>query len=322
MLEAKTVQGNGIGSLPSGIRKAEDKPPVSLSKILINGSTVAITPDLAHRILLECSYERQRRVRPLHSQALAMQIKNKEWTPGTQIHFARMASDGWLQLVNGYHRLDAVKDANRTVEFQVLVTECKTQADVARLYRRHDRLIAPRTISDALRAEGIPEKYGIGADLAARVFRAVLIINTGFSFTGRIAKADPYLYRSDEARLRLCEAWWPIAEQFADAVQNAPLRPIKSAISNQGPLAVALVTLRDQELKADAFWRGLANNDGLKRDDPRSAYLRFLNLNRQSSPFITAKAASTAWNAFFGSKKIAFIRPTESPIRLAGCELE
>jgi len=316
MLEAKTVEAPIIASRPSLIKPstAEQKP---LSALIVGG-LLRVTPELARRIILECGYERQRSVRPLHASALSMQMRRKEWTPGTQIHFARMTADGWLRLIDGQHRLHAVVEANTAVEFQVLVSGCKTEAEVARLYRRHDRLSVQRTIDDMLKAEGIPAKHEITNFLARGTFKAALIIASEFAFTGRMAKADPYTYRSDEARLRLCEPWWSIVELFADAIQEGEHR-IRKIVSSGGPMAVALVTLRDQEAKADAFWRGLANNDGLLKNDPRATYIRFLSFGKgRLGAFASAKAASIAWNAFYAGKKLDYIRMVDTPIRIAG----
>lgn len=249
-------------------------------------------------------------------------MRRKEWTPGTQIHFARMAADGWLRLLDGQHRLHAVIEAGTAVEFQVLVTDCKTEAQAARLYRRHDRLAVGRTVGDMLKAEDIPAGNDITDYVARGAWKAALIIASGFSFSGRMAKADPYLYRSDEARLRLCEPWWPTVKQFSDALSEGEHR-IRRILCSGGPMAVALLTLRDQEVKADPFWRGLANNDGLKKNDARAAYLRFLNVGKgRLGAFASAKAASLAWNAFYADKPLEYIRLVDTPVRIAGVDTE
>lgn len=322
MLSAKTADAPNMVARPVLVKPA-GREPKPLGGLLVNG-LVTITPELARRIILECGYERQRPVRPLHAAALAMQMRRKEWTAGTQIHFARMAADGWLRLLDGQHRLHAVIEANSAISFQVLITECHNESEVARLYRRHDRLAIHRTVEDALKAEGIPAKMEITSRIARGTFSAALIINGGFAFSGRSAKADPYLFRSDEARLRLCEPWWAPAKQFADAISQEKSDPkVRKMIQAAPVLAVALVTLRDQEAKADAFWRGLAMNDGLRRDDPRSAYIRTLSIRAKSGGgFASAKSASLAWNAFFEDRKVEYIRFTDTPIRIVGCNVE
>lgn len=312
MLSAKSINGNGGGTVT--LVRATGHTEKPLAQLIVNG-LVTITPELAHRVIQECAYDRQRTVRPIHVSAMAMQMRKKEWTPGTQIHFARM-SDGWLRVLDGQHRLHAVIESNTATEFQVLVSDARNEADVAKLYRRHDRLSIKRTIVDTLLAAGVYEKYEITRGLGRYVYGAALLIEARFE-AGLSAKSDPYLVRSDEARLRLCEQWWEYAAHIQDAFSNAPSR-IKVLLHTQGALAVALVTLRDQELKADAFWRGVANNDGLRRDDPRAAYLRSLNAEKQKTSFTSAKAASVAWNAFFAGEKLQFIRMTSSPIRIDG----
>lgn len=72
MLEAKTLDANtSVAVRPKLVKSGDAKPPRPLSEVIVNG-LVTITPELAHRIILECGYERQRGVRPLHVSALAM----------------------------------------------------------------------------------------------------------------------------------------------------------------------------------------------------------------------------------------------------------
>lgn len=318
MLSAKSINGDGGGTVT--LVRAAGHTEKPLAQLIVNG-LVTITPELARRISLECGYERQRGVRPMHASVMAAAMRKKEWTSGTQLHFARM-SDGWLRLLNGQHRLTAVMEANCPVEFQILVTDCKNETEVARLYRRHDRGAAARTIEDMLRAEGLPGKYGLTGYFARGVFNAALIIAAGFAFSHRIAKTDPYLYRSDEARLRLCQPWWQLAEEFSEMINKGDAR-VKKHLSAGPAMAVALVTLRDQPTKAEPFWRGLANNDGLKRGDPRASYLNYLNVGRAKlGGFAAAKGVSIAWNAFYAGRRLEFIRLTDSPIRIDGCEIE
>lgn len=318
MLEAKTVDAPIIASRPS-ILKTSGRGPRPLADLIVDG-LLTVTPELALRIIQAGKFDRQRPVRGKHVDALAAQMRNHEWTAGTQIHFGR-TPDGELHLVNGQHRMHAVVKADTPIRFQILVTNVESQPALIRLYRRHDRLAAPRTITDALSAEGIPDRYEILHDMAKGCFHAALFIESGFR--GVHHHADPYVSRSDEARLRLCEPWWPWVQQFQDAIQNAPTNkpPIKRLLMRSGAMAVALLTLRDQEPKADAFWRGTANDDGLRMDDPRKSYLRFLISEKTRSPLESAKAASLAWNAFYRSESLQLIRVYNTPIELAGVKM-
>src|SRR6185312_14730081 len=143
MLEAKTVEAPIIASRPSLI-KPSGRGPKPLAEMIVDG-ILTITPELAHRIIQTGKFDRQRPVRGKHVDALAAQMRNHEWTAGTQIHFGR-TPDGELHLVNGQHRMHAVVKADSPIRFQILVTNVESQPALIRLYRRHDRLIASRTI--------------------------------------------------------------------------------------------------------------------------------------------------------------------------------
>lgn len=313
MLEAKTIGSENVVSRPVLLKgKARDEKP--LSRLLVNG-LVAVTPELAHRIMLNCGYEKQRPIRSGHVDVLASQMRRREFTSGTQLHFARLPDDV-LVLLNGNHRIHAVVKADTTVDFQILITDVSGYDALRTLYRRHDRTTAARSIADAIFAEGIGEKYGLRKEISGSTFRAMAVIGNRFESQ---RTADAYL-KSDEYRLATAEDWWPIAELFQDAIARAPTFPIKRAIQKAGVTAVALVTLRYQEAKADAFWRGIANNDGLREGDPRRAYINYLSAvnRRQSSEVKAAKAAATAWNAFFLGRKLSLIRAQAGPVVILG----
>lgn len=298
--------------------KKDGRGPKPLQELLQDG-LVTITPDLAHRIIQTGKFERQRPVRIKHVEALAQQMRRREWTAGTQIHFGQ-TPDGELHLVNGQRRMHAVVKADTHIPFQILVTQVSAEADLIRLYRRHDRLAAPRSVTDALAAEGIHQKYGLRSEPARATFGAVLLIENGLKNVR--THSDPYLMRSDEARLRLCEDWWLIAGLYQEAITNAPATTIKRGLQTAGTTAVALLTLRDQEVKAEAFWRGLADDDGLARSDPRKAYLRFLSdTGRKGGAHMLAKGASLAWNAFFQDETLEAIRVFLTPIEIRGVKI-
>ena len=316
MLSAKGAETQSISTRPVLVKPqgSKQKP---LCELIVDG-LVTITPELALRIIQTGKFDRQRPVRDKHVQALAEQMRRREWTAGTQIHFGR-TPDGEIHLVNGQHRMHAVIKADAAIRFQILLTPVASEGELIRLYRRHDRLTAPRTIADALAAEGIPEQYEILTAMARGCFNAVLLIEAGFPTVTRYA--DAYLARSDEARLRLCEPWWDTVAHFQELLSSAPHKTIKASLMRSGAMAVALLTLRDHPVKAEDFWRGTATDDGLRADDPRKAYIRFLLTEKTRSPFGAAKAASLAWNAFFKNETLSIIRVFTTPIELAGVKL-
>lgn len=289
-----------MASRPTLIKASGKTRP--LDEILANG-LVTVTPNLALRIIQTGRFDRQRSVREKHVDALAQQMRRGEWTAGTQVHFGR-TPDGELHLVNGQHRMHAVIKADAAIEFQILITDVKTDQDLIRLYRRHDRLIATRTITDALTAEGIPEQFGIRHQIASACFRAIPLLQSQFR---GIRWADAYLIRSDEARLRMAGEWWAAAAKFQEWTDLAPGK-VKTMLSAAGAMAVALAIIRYQEEKAEAFWRGVADPDGLRSGDPRKVYREYLlGQPRRGLELVTAKACALAWNHFYEGNSVTKI---------------
>lgn len=97
--------------------------------------------------------------------------------------------------------------------------------------------------------------------------------------------------------------------------------PAKKQLCRAAVASVAFVTLHHCGGKAEEFWSGVANDDGLKRGDPRKALLKELlkgeanRLPRHARSIIPA----TAWNAWHRGDEIAFIRvSTSSRLRIRG----
>lgn len=312
MLNAKSVDSGNVASRPALIKTA-GRPDKPLADILANG-LVTVTPNLALRIIQTGKFDRQRSVREKHVDVLAQQMRRREWTAGTQIHFGR-TPDGELHLVNGQHRMHAVIKADAAIEFQILVTDVKTDQDLIKLYRRHDRLIATRTVSDALTAEGIPEQFGIRHQIASACFRAIPVIESKFR---GVRWADAYMTRSDEARLKMAEKWWSVAADFQEWTDLAPAK-VKTMLLAGGAMAVALVTSQSQRTKAEAFWRGVADPDGLRSADPRKVYREYLlGQPKKGTELVTAKAAALSWNHFFEGTSITKINVLNGPVIILG----
>lgn len=310
MLDARS--NDATSSAAPTLAKSGGRGPKPLGEIIVDG-LLTVTPELAHRIIQTGKFDRQRPIRAKHVDALATQMRRREWTSGTQIHFGR-TPNGELHLVNGQHRMHAIIKADTAIKFQVLVTDVESDKALIHLYRRHDRLIAPRTISDALAAEGIPAAHGLRSQMANAVFKAVLVIDARFTRRG-----DPYLSRSDEARLRMAEEWWAVAVSFQEMTDAAPAQPIKRYLTNAGAMSVALLTVRHQPEIADIFWRGLAENDGLAKVDPRAVLLRHIYAAAKGRSEIgTAKAVSYAWNAAYEGRNLDEIRIRDGAVTILG----
>lgn len=268
--------------------------PVASTTVPITEGRVSISPQQAEIILSEMVYEGQRAVRATHVKALAAAMRRKVFSPGSQIAFARLGRQ--LLLINGQHRLHAVVEAGRSVEFQVLIVNCKTVEDVARHYYTFDRLTTARSDADVLNAVGVSERFCISQSLARGVWQAVPLIEHDFE---RVNYCHDPERRDDDRRLGLCAQWWEVAARLEAILELAP-PPVRKRLLNSQAVAVAIVLLRDQPDEAREFLTGLCLDDGLRRDDPRKAFLIDIGgrqWRRQSLDGCLTMAY--AWNAFF-----------------------
>jgi len=292
--------------------------PVASTSIPITEGRLLINPDLAETILAEMVYEGQRTVRAGHVKALAAAMRRKVFSAGSQIAFARLGRQ--LLLINGQHRLHGVVEAGRSVEFQVLIVNCKTAEDVARHYYTFDRLTTARSDADVLNAIGVSERFGVSPSMARGVWQAVPLIEHGFE---RVNYAHDPERRDDDRRLGLCAQWWEVAAKFDAILELAP-SPVRKRLLNSQAVAVAIVLLRDQPDEARDFLTGLCLDDGLRRDDPRKALLIDIGgrqWRRQSLDGCLTMAY--AWNAFFLRRPLKQLKVVQNArFRLEGTDFD
>src|SRR5260370_41692540 len=86
-----------------------------------------------------------------------------------------------------------------------------------------------------------------------------------------------------------------------------------------GAMAVALVTAQHHSEKAEAFWRGIADPDGLRSADPRKVYREHLRGQpKKGTELVTAKGGAIAWNAFYESRSIPNPPTQTGPVVILG----
>ncbi len=262
----------------------------------------AISPDMARHIVSELRYKGQRPAYQHHIALLSDAMQRGQWSPGMQISFGRLP-DGTLHLVNGQHRLLAVADSGTTQNFNLQIMDVADGAELATLYNRHDVTALGRSLSQVLNATGIAEKLNISKGMTKATYEAVALLENGLRRPNY--QTDPVKTRSPDARFEMARAWWQFAVKYEELLR--PCAPaLKSKLQSQSTVAVALATLRYQTEKAEVFWRGLAENDGLRKGDPRRAlmvalYERSLNSGKVDARIILP---ANAWNNWYQGKSI------------------
>lgn len=283
---------------------------------VVKEGRLTIGPELARRILNEAPYERQRKCYAHHVELLADSMRRGAWTEGSQIAFAYYQNR--LHLVNGQHRMSAVIKSGRSNDFQVLIVPVDNETQLDELYYRFDVEQRKRSLSEVLNAAEVAQKHDLPKQVAKAVYEAAGLISNGLSRPD--TQKNPVKARSVDARLSLANAWWPTAKKFNECIRPAD-KFMRQKLLRQGVTAVGLITLYYQEELAIPFWTGIAENDGLRKGDPRHTFIRDIN-NRalnQGSINQSVIVAGSAWSAYYEGRTIHHIKVrSDSVARIAG----
>lgn len=270
---------------------------------LIGEGRIIVTARLAQQILLNCHYPRQRRVEQTHVAALAEQMRRGQFLGGTQIAFGRLG--GNLYVVNGQHRLAAVVEASVSVEFQVLVIDCADDHALDAAYYRFDVVQRHRSKEMVIRASDVCERQQVRATVAKGAYEAGIIIECGLRrIVGQ--KLPPYL-KTPDGKLEAAEPFWQQVREYQGLIENADAA-VRRRLLNGSVMAVAILTLRDQKEKAEGFWRGVAENDGLHVGDPRRTLMLALSSRDLRTMDTALLFCASAWNAWFSGKSLTLLK--------------
>jgi len=295
----------------SGTTNIKEQPMNSISPMssasLVSEGRVTITPRFADQILQTMNYSKQRRVENSHVAALAEQLRRGQFLAGTQVAFGKLP-DGTLHLVNGQHRLTAVRDANVPMEFQVVVIPCIDEHALDVLYYRFDTVIRKRSSAVVRATLGFAEEWEITATLGGGIWEAIpLIAHKLKQVPGGLW--EPNL-KTPDGRYELAVPFKTQAKQYNDAIAGA-IKTRRKRLTNGGVVAVGLLTLRDQPIKALAFWKGVADNDGLRKGDARHALVEYFASTNLMTPNVAIAVCRSAWNAWARGKALQFAKAVE-----------
>jgi hypothetical protein len=204
------------------------------------------------------------------------------------------------------------------VEGLIVYHRCDNLAEVADIYATYDRPKV-RTLPEMLTAMGLHERLGITLeDLRLTQHAAPLVLGDFTAFHGR---EDAY---SPQVRRLFLEEWEAEVKAYLEATSGAT-REVRRMIRRAAVIAVAVVSLRAQPERARAFWSAVAGENGLLRDDPAAALLRFLR-NTQADrhkPWIYARYVAACWNAAYQDRTLdkVMVRDEAAPIVIAGSRL-
>lgn len=271
----------------------------------------------------ECIHPLQMEVRNLdshsaqeHIAVLADIMKRDGWLEHDKIDFANYRGRLWL--TNGNHRAFAQLKSGKTLDWTIVIHDVSTEEELRALFWKFDTNVRSRTANQLLQAVDFATEHKLPRQVAGAVYRAIPIITHGFDLSKK--NRDPLLHRVADRRLAAARAWAKEARLFADCVDGAEVK-LKQKLFNAGVAAVALVTLRYQKEKAVPFWQGVAENDGLRKLDPRRALVMDLIARKMNSGLAhqVCAAPALAWNSWFSNNSRSIIKVgDETKIKILG----
>lgn len=272
-----------------------------------------VAPGLAKRFFEEANFAGQRDLKQWRVNNHVERIRSNTWDDGHAISFVEFPN-GEIWMVNGQHRMKAIIETDIGVKVTVAIHHVQNEDQARRVYASFDRSESVRTTVEILDSVQVPNKYGLGKEYSSKVYNAMgYLINN-------LEPPRNHVANSVDNRIDQIEEWAEEARKFFVDTKGMPNR-LRRRLFTAGSLAVALLTYRHQPEKAQNFWRGIAENDGLRKGDPRHTLLTDMN-NRVltgGSARQTVQAPSLAWNAFFTGRELKIVKCIEgAPIVVLG----
>lgn len=284
------------------------------------GNAVKMAQGTAKRILEELNFPGQRIIDSRRVYGHSHAIIKGDWIESYPIHFAALP-DGRIWLVDGQHRLTAIADALAPVSVTIRIVEMDSEKEARNFYAGFDGKGSVRTNVQILDAVGLADALGLSTRMTRAVYEAAPLLMNGLEpLAGSInMKKNPAMYLQAN-RLALVTEWAKQATEY-EAITKKAGKGLYEKLKQTGPVAVALYTLRHQPARAKDFWAGVANNDGLRRGDPRHTLIQDFSIRDIGSGSVRQRVqqSALAWNAFFEGRDLKIIKCiTGAQITLSG----
>lgn len=274
------------------------------------GGIVKLSPGTASRILDELNkFPRQRVIDHSRVYGHAHRIVKGDWLESFSIDFVEL-KNGRIWLVDGQNRLTAIKEQDSPVDVTLRIIPVESEFEAKQIFAGYDQKSSVRTNRQIIDAMGIAEEAGLSRKMTNVVFdAATLLLNDLEPITGSAnTKKYPELFFQDN-KLAMVKEWASEAMAY-EAIIKKSKKGFIEFMRGTGVVAVALYTLRHQPAKAKEFWTGVAENDGLRKNDPRSALISDLLIRQKNAGNIRQKVQqpSLAWNAWCENRPLSIIK--------------
>ena len=272
-----------------------------------------VTSEGARYWLSHFNYDKQRKIRPAHVSQLALEMQEGRFREKTQVNFCKL--DDTFHLTNGQHTLSAIVQSGVSCLLSVVVLEVEDEEQIADDFTRHDTHLT-RTMSDSLIAHNMHDWLGVsrtdlGYIASACVYRLFM--------EGRIqTRAQQQV--SHDVKLNAVREYGS-SGTYALRLFDGRIRDM-NFLRRKTTLAPAMIAWDHDPILCGNFYGVMAEDDGLRRKDPRKTLLDFLRMTTTLGGAFTAaagkkpmpdhmlvKAQALAWNAFVDDRELSFLRP-------------
>lgn len=293
------------------------------SRTALMPRTEHITPEMAEQWLAN-QFGGQRNLREHHVIQLAGEMERGTFVPHNAVTFAVI--NGEKYLIDGQHRLSAIALHGEAVSMPILEIPAKSMSEVRQLYGNIDQGLK-RSATDAIRAMGLSDEFGLAERRVQRMSGALRVIATRFTDTTAggsrsEAKRKRAVTRSNAVNTKLLRAWQSEIHHYYGLVDGG--EPSNIALFDRAAvLACALLTIRYAPQYADDFWREAAHEDGLGKHDPRKRFIVQLREARKLKSGEIARLFALAWKHYLNDNEIKFLRvKTSTPLEIERIDLD
>jgi hypothetical protein len=277
----------------------------------LSSTPMVVYPSQAFRWVLHHRYPRQRALRDSFVAQLKAAIRAGTFKPGT-VEF-HCLPDGQEYLTDGQHRLTAIAEAGVPVEMVVLRRWVPTMAEVDAAYAATDRG-RMRTYADVYRAQDLAAEFDLTAQDTTYLGVAVVHILADFAPVG----ARP-LVMDNARRVAAMREWQVPARALCLRTYQGIPGGWRRRLLRSVPFAIALVTMRYQDIIAQGFWGSVARQEHLRLGYPEHTLAQLLGETTVrrfgGKDHVLARTIAAMWNAAFEGRQWPRIVPPKDPTR-------
>lgn len=225
--------------------------------------------------------------------------------------------DGAMYLVDGYHRIEAVVEAEMPVNIRVVVIQCQTMRDVAVYYSIYNRQTRGRTAAQVRGAyEVFDPESKVSKGLQGALYKSIPFILTGFSNTGQ--KHLPPEMKTDAFMFTQSVDWVGACEKYQEAMDKRTYRAVNKKFLNPSVVGVAVIILRYNESLGMEFWGAVFDYAQVPAGDPRRVLHDSINSRTDKSaktPKGLACMVEIAWRKFLaGEQGVQVLRVSDHAV--------